>query len=57
MVPEIWNETDRIFCHFGPFFPLTTQKIRILKNQNFKKVKKKCLELSFYTCVPKSMIT
>ena len=57
MVPEIWNETDRIFCHFGPFFPLTTQKIRILKNQNFKKVKKKCMELSFYTCVPKSMIT
>ena len=20
MVPEIWSTTDRIFCHFGPFF-------------------------------------
>ena len=20
MVPEIWSMTDRIFCHFGPFF-------------------------------------
>ena len=33
--PEIWSVTDRIFCHFGPFFaflyPLTTQKINILK--------------------------
>ena len=36
MVPEIWSMSDRIFCHFGlffcPFTPLTTQKIRILKN-------------------------
>ena len=36
MVPEILSVTDRIFCHFGPFFlhffnPLTTQKIKILK--------------------------
>ena len=37
-VPEIWSETDRIFCHFGPFFafippppPLTTTKIKISK--------------------------
>ena len=22
MVPEIWSSTDRIFCHFGPFFAL-----------------------------------
>ena len=22
MVPEIWSATDRIFCHFGPFFAL-----------------------------------
>ena len=21
-VPEIWSETDNIFCHFGPFFAL-----------------------------------
>ena len=32
-----------IFC---PFTPLTTQKIKILKRW------KKCLEISFYTCVP-----
>ena len=33
MFPEMWSETDRIFCHFVPFFsPLTTQKIKILKN-------------------------
>ena len=32
-----------IFC---PFIPLTTQKIKILKRW------KKCLEISFYTCVP-----
>ena len=32
-VPEIWSVTDRIF-YFGPFlhfYPLTTQKIKILK--------------------------
>ena len=33
--PEIWSETERIFCYFGPFFvlytPLTTTKIKILK--------------------------
>ena len=22
MLPEIWSATDRIFCHFGPFFAL-----------------------------------
>ena len=48
-VPEIWSETDRIFCHFGPFFalknPLIISKIKILKKW------KKCLEiLSFHTC-------
>ena len=37
-VPEIRSETDRIFCHFGPFFallpppsPLKIPKIKILK--------------------------
>ena len=33
--PEIWSVTDRICCHFGPFFAflysLTTRKINILK--------------------------
>ena len=98
MVPEIRSATDRIFCHYGPFFALyppqdiiilqmstindnhmmygswdmerdgqnflslwtifcpftrlTTQKIKILQKW------KKCLEISsFYTCVPKKMIT
>ena len=31
MVPEKWSAIDRIFCHFGPFFALSTPKIRILK--------------------------
>ena len=53
-VPEIWNKTDRIFCHFWPFstllpYPLTTWKIKILKKW------KEHLEMSFYTCVPKMM--
>ena len=40
MVLDIQNETDRIFCHFGPFFALlqtikskTNHKIKILKNE------------------------
>ena len=56
MVPEIWNKTDRVFCHFGAishhFTPLTTQK----KSKFYKNEKK--LEISFfYTCVRKIMIT
>ena len=31
MVPNILSVTDRIFCHFGPLFALTTWKIKILK--------------------------
>ena len=35
VLPEIYDVTDRNFCHFEPFFslssPLTTQKIKILK--------------------------
>ena len=53
MVLEIWSTTDRIFCYFGhfcPFTPLTTQKIKTLKKR------KKFLEISFYTTVPKIMI-
>ena len=44
MVPEIWNRTNRIFSHFGPFFcpftQLTTKKINILK-----KMKKSPIDL------------
>ena len=61
MVPEMPSETDRIFCHLGPFFtllppspsptPLMIPKIKILKKKTNKKTKK-CLEiLSFYTCM------
>ena len=36
-VPELWSETNIIFCHFGPFFcliaSLATWKIKILKKQ------------------------
>ena len=36
MVPDLWSMTERISCHFGPFFallftPLTTRKNKILK--------------------------
>ena len=38
MVPEIWSETDRTFCYFGPFLFWTIGDIIILhkctKNQN-----------------------
>ena len=38
MVPEILSVTDRIFCHFGPFFALYPPNNP--KNQNFEKMKK-----------------
>ena len=38
MVPQIWSETDRNFCHFGLFFALLPPKN--LKNQTFEKMKK-----------------
>ena len=42
MVPEIWSATDRIFCHFGPFFALLPPPpLNNQKNQNFEKMKKK----------------
>ena len=37
MVPEIWIATNRIFCHFVPFFPLLPPNKP--KNQNFEKLK------------------
>ena len=37
-VPEIWSETDIIFCHFGPFFALILPNDQ--ENQNFKTMKK-----------------
>ena len=42
MIPEIWCATDRIFCHFGPFFALTKSPHPPSnpENQNFEKMKK-----------------
>ena len=37
MVPEIWNATDRIICHYGPFFallpPYGPRKSKFKKNE------------------------
>ena len=38
MVPETWSITDRILCHFGPFFVFLPPNNP--KNQNFEKMKK-----------------
>ena len=48
MVPEVLSETDKVFCHFGPFFallpPNDPQNQNFApnnpKNQNFKTMKK-----------------
>ena len=46
-VPEILSETDRIFCHFGPFFvlllfaPLPHPQLNNHKNQNLEKKNEK----------------
>ena len=49
MVPEIWNATEKIFCHFVLFlYPPPNNP----KNQNFEKLKKPLEILSFHTCVP-----
>ena len=56
MLHEIWNKTDIIFCHFGPFIAqlltlLTTWKIKVLKKwKNHLKI------ISFYTCIPQMMM-
>ena len=36
MVPEIWRATDRIFCHFEPFFAISPNH---QKNKNLEKMK------------------
>ena len=45
MVLEIRSETDRIFCHFGPFFTLSSLLI-IPKIKILRKKWNKCLEMS-----------
>ena len=53
-VPEIRCVTDVIIFHFGLFFALIPSNS--LKNENINNKKKKRLEISFYTSVPKIMI-
>ena len=38
MLFQIWSATDKIFCHFGPFFDLLPPNNP--KHQNFEKLKK-----------------
>ena len=43
MVPEIQVETDKKFCHYGPFFALLPPPPHLPndpENQNFEKTKK-----------------
>ena len=49
MVPEISSVTDRIFCHFGPFF--AHLPLKNPNNQNFEKIKKKAWRYSHFTQV------
>ena len=42
IAPEMLSMTDRLFCHFGPFFALLshpTPKYNNRKYQNFEKIK------------------
>ena len=58
IVPEIWHVTDVIVIfHFGLIFALLPPKSQSLKNKNFKKMKKRPEITSFYTSVPKTMIS
>ena len=40
VVPEMWSTTDKVFCHFGPFFALFLLRPSNSENQNFEKLKK-----------------
>ena len=48
MVPEIWSMTDRIFCHFGPFFALLPPNN--FKNRNLEKLKKRPGDIILHMC-------
>ena len=41
MVLEILSETEKIFCHFGPFFALLPPSPDDPEYQNFEEKKKK----------------
>ena len=53
-VPEIWSETDKKFCHFGPFFALLPPPLYDPKYQNFEKNERNAWRcyLFIHTCVP-----
>ena len=59
MVPKIWSVIDRIFFvvlnHFLPFYPTNNPKYKNFEKWQ-KTTTKKCLEISFYTSVPKIII-
>ena len=59
MIPEIWSVTDRIFCHYGPFFaqvslPNGPSKIKFWKNE--KKTLKDIIILQRFTINDSHMI-
>ena len=52
VVPEIQSETDRIFCHFGPFLALLPPPPpNNPKNQNFEKNEKSIWIYHYFTHV------
>ena len=51
MVPELWSETGRIFCHFGPFFAFLPNE-QSAKSKLKKKNEKRPRDFLAYTSVP-----
>ena len=52
MMYEAWSATDRIFCHFGPFFALLPPPPpNNTENQNFEKIKKNISRYHHFTKV------
>ena len=57
MVPEIWSATDRIFCHYGPFFALLPPYgPRKLKFWKIKKTLQDIIILQMFTINDSHMI-
>ena len=57
MVPEIWSETDRIFCHYGPFFALLPpSRPTKLKFSKIKKTLQDIIILQMFTINDSHMI-
>ena len=48
MVPDIWSASDRIFCHFEPFFALLPTNNP--ENLNFEKIKKAPGDIILHMC-------